>query len=93
MLVTEQQLWDAVDINKDGHLNYLEFCSAFQVCLAPSTLSLSHSISLSHTHTQHTHTHTHTHTRTHANTLTLSLTHTQQPRVLLRLPGIIPILV
>ena len=27
----KRALWGAVDLNHDGHLNYLEFCAAFQV--------------------------------------------------------------
>ena len=26
-----ESLWKIVDINGDGHLNYLEFCAAFQI--------------------------------------------------------------
>lgn len=27
------EMWSAIDVNDDGHLNYLEFCAAFQVHL------------------------------------------------------------
>ena len=27
----KETVWKAVDLNADGHLNYLEFCAAFQV--------------------------------------------------------------
>ena len=27
----KQKAWSLMDVNKDGHLNYLEFCAAFKV--------------------------------------------------------------
>ena len=31
-------MWNYVDANGDGHLNYFEFCAAFQVPSRPSLL-------------------------------------------------------
>lgn len=31
LLMMQATVWGAVDLNADGHLNYLEFCAAFQV--------------------------------------------------------------
>ena len=69
----KEMVWKAVDLNSDGHLNYLEFCAAFQVswgvvCLMffPSfgiLCGVSGLFEMWYFGVVHTHTHTHTHTQ------------------------------
>ena len=77
----KELVWKAVDLNSDGHLNYLEFCAAFQVswgvvCLVffspfgilcgVSGLLAVWFFGVVYTHwLARAHTHTHTHTHTH----------------------------
>mmetsp|Transcript_41508 Transcript_41508/g.111180 ORF Transcript_41508/g.111180 Transcript_41508/m.111180 type:complete len:233 (-) Transcript_41508:48-746(-) len=35
----KQRAWGLIDVNKDGHLNYLEFCAAFKVVDTDTTVS------------------------------------------------------
>ena len=34
------EMWNVIDVNDDGHLNYLEFCAAFQVLSASAAWSI-----------------------------------------------------
>jgi hypothetical protein len=77
----KELVWKAVDLNSDGHLNYLEFCAAFQVswgvvCLVffspfgilcgVSGLLAVWFFGVVYTHwLARARTHTHTHTHTH----------------------------
>ena len=69
----KEMVWKAVDLNSDGHLNYLEFCAAFQVswgvvclmCMFPLGVlcGVSGLFAVWCSGVVYTHTHTHTHTQ------------------------------